>query len=71
MQPDADANQRLKELIARIEIEQDPRTFSVLVDELNRLLDGGKSAQSGPATTSESSAGRHKNTSAIQDGAIC
>jgi hypothetical protein len=71
MQPDADTNQRLKELIARIEIEQDPRTFSVLVDELNRLLDGSKSVQSEPATTPESTPTRHKNTSAIQGGSVC
>ncbi len=42
MPADTDANQRLKELIARIEIEQDPRAFSVLVEELNRLLEGGR-----------------------------
>ncbi len=71
MQPDADTNQRLKELVARIEIEQDPRTFSVLVEELNRLLDSGKSVQSEPVTTPESTAARPKNPSAMQGGAIC
>jgi hypothetical protein len=69
MQADADANQRLKELIAKIEIEQNPKTFSVLVDELNRLLDSSTSVQQAPATTPDSAAARHKNTLAIGGGA--
>jgi len=47
-QGDVDSKQRLKELIAKIEIEQNPRTFSALVEELNRLLDGGQSAKKPP-----------------------
>lgn len=39
MPTDDDTNQRVKQLIAGIEIEQDPKRFSALVEELNRLLD--------------------------------
>jgi hypothetical protein len=35
--PDADA--RIKELIAQIEVEKDAVKFTSLVEELNRLLD--------------------------------
>jgi len=36
---DDDTNWRMKELIAGIDIEQDPKRFSALVEEVNRLLD--------------------------------
>ncbi len=49
MQVDTDANQRLKELIAKIETEQNPKQFSVLVEELNRLLERQPSTQAQPA----------------------
>jgi hypothetical protein len=65
-----DTSQRLKELIAKIESEQNPRTFSVLVEELNQLLDGDKSVQSLPATNPESTPARHKNTSATPGSAV-
>ncbi len=52
MPVDADANQRLKELIAKIEIEQNPKNFSVLVEELNRLLERQPSPQARPAPQS-------------------
>jgi len=48
MQTHVDRNQRLKELIAKIEIEQNPTTFSALVEELNRLLDSDQSAEKPP-----------------------
>jgi hypothetical protein len=48
MQAHLDTNQRLKELIAKIEIEQNPKTFSALVEELNRLLDSDRSAKKPP-----------------------
>jgi hypothetical protein len=48
MQAHVDSNRRLKELIAKIEIEQNPRTFSALVEELNRLLDSDQSAKKPP-----------------------
>jgi len=70
MSADTDGSQRLKELIARIEVEQDPRAFSGLVDELNRLLDSGKSVQSERATAPEPTAAHQKNTSAMQGG-VC
>jgi hypothetical protein len=34
-----DASERLRELVVQIESERDPVRFTVLVDELNRLLD--------------------------------
>ena len=56
MPVDADANERLnerlKELIAKIETEQNPKEFSVLVEELNRLLERGPSMQVRPAPQS-------------------
>ncbi len=52
MPVDANANQRLKELIAKIELEQNPKEFSVLVEELNRLLERGPSLQVRPAARS-------------------
>lgn len=70
MSADTDANPRLKELIAKIESEQNPRTFSVLVEELNRLLDGGKSLQSQPATIPEPTSTGHKNASATPGSAV-
>ena len=39
MPTDDDTNRRVKELIAGIDIEQAPKRFSALVEELNRLLD--------------------------------
>ncbi len=45
MQAHLDTNQRLKELIAKVEIEQNPKTFSALVEELSRLLDSDRSAK--------------------------
>jgi len=69
MSTDTDTNRRLKELIAKIESEQNPRTFSVLVEELNRLLDGGKSVQSQPATTPEPISTDHKSASAMPGSA--
>ena len=65
-----DSSQRLKELVAKIESEQNPRTFSLLVEELNRLLDGGKSVQAQPATTLDPTSTDHKNASATPGGAV-
>lgn len=45
MPANAGINQRLSELIAKIEIEQNPRTFTSLAEELNRLLDGDQSGK--------------------------
>lgn len=39
MQIPLDADARIKELIAQIQIEKDPVKFTSLVEELNRLLD--------------------------------
>jgi hypothetical protein len=39
MQSRADTNQRVQELVAKIETEQDPGRFSALAEELSRLLD--------------------------------
>ncbi len=52
MQVDADANRRLQELITKIEVEQDPKHFSVLVEELNRLLEKKSSIPVRPAPQS-------------------
>jgi hypothetical protein len=65
-----DTSQRLKELIAKIESEQNPKTFLVLVEELNLLLDSGKLVQSQPATTLELTAPGHKNASATPGSAV-
>jgi hypothetical protein len=65
-----DTSQRLKELIAKIESEQNPRTFSVLVEELNRLLDDGRSVPSQPATTLEATSTGHKNGSVLPGSAV-
>jgi hypothetical protein len=70
MQADADTNQRLKQLIAKIEIEQNPRTISILVEELNRLLDSDKPVLQQPAPTPESTSGHCKNTALIDGGAV-
>jgi hypothetical protein len=48
MQAHGDIKQRLEKLIAKIEIEQNPRTFSALDEELNRLLDSDQSAKKPP-----------------------
>ena len=48
MPVDADANERLKELIAKIETEQNPKEFSVLVEELNRLLEPSMQVRPAP-----------------------
>jgi hypothetical protein len=52
MPVDADSDQRLKELLAKIEVEQNPTHFSVLVEELNRLLDRDRLVQMPPAPCS-------------------
>lgn len=52
MPVDPDANERLKELIAKIETEQNPKEVSVLVEELNRLLERGPPRQVRPAPRS-------------------
>jgi len=49
MPTNADINQRLSALIAKIEIEQNPRKFTTLVEELNRLLDSDQSDKHPPA----------------------
>jgi hypothetical protein len=49
MPTNADINQRVSALIAKIEIEQNPRKFTTLVEELNRLLDGDQSDKHLPA----------------------
>ena len=36
------ANQRAKELVARIQAEQDPKEFTALIEEFNHLLDGDR-----------------------------
>ena len=51
MSTDTHANQRVKELIAEIEIEQNPKRFSALVEELNRLLDGEETVKKPAAST--------------------
>ena len=66
----ADTDLRLRELVTKIGSEQDPRTFSVLVEELNRLLDGGKWFQSHPTTTPEPTSTDHKNASALPGSAV-
>ncbi len=65
----ADTDLRLKELVTKIGKEQDPRVFSALVEELNRLLDGGKWFQSHPATTPEPTSIDHKNALAMPGSA--
>ena len=40
MHANIEANERIKELIAAIQIEADHKKLTVLVAELNRLLDG-------------------------------
>ena len=65
-----DTSQRLKELIAKIESEQNPKTFSVLVEELNHLLDSGRSVQSQPPATLEPTSTDHKTASAMPGSAV-
>jgi len=40
MHADAGSNGRLKELVAKIETEEDPQKFTELMLELYRLIDG-------------------------------
>lgn len=40
MQSPGEPNQRIRELIAKIESEKDQTKFTALVEELNHLLDG-------------------------------
>jgi hypothetical protein len=70
MHADADTNQRLSQLIAKIEIEQNPRMISVLVEELNRLLDSDKPVQAQLTHKPEPPSGNYKKTLAVDDGAI-
>ncbi len=42
MQTASESNQRIRELIAKIETEQDWKEFTALVEELNALLDGNQ-----------------------------
>lgn len=51
MPTDDDTNQRVKELIAGIDIEQDPKRFSALVEELNHLLDSEQVVRKPPKPT--------------------
>jgi hypothetical protein len=51
MRSNGDTNQRLKELVARIETEQDAKKFTELVKELNRLLDGKQPVQKQPMSS--------------------
>ncbi len=56
MKADSHANLRLKELVARIETEQDPEEITALIKALNHLLDGGqhlKKAVAGSPTPTE------------------
>jgi hypothetical protein len=50
MPTNAGVNQRLSELIAKIEIEQNRGKFSALVEELNHLLDSQPSDKKQPAS---------------------
>ena len=45
MHADAGSNRRLKELVARIETEQDPEKFTELIQQLYRLIDGDRPVQ--------------------------
>jgi len=46
MQPDAD--HRMREIVAKIEAEQDREKFTALVAELNRLLDADQPVKKPP-----------------------
>jgi hypothetical protein len=50
MPANADISQRLSALIAKIEIEQNPKEFNALVEELNHLLDSDQSSKKQPAS---------------------
>ena len=39
MQVPPDANGRVRELVAQLQTEQDPEKITIIVEELNRLLD--------------------------------
>ncbi len=49
MQTASDSNQRIRELVAKIETEQDQGKFSALVEELNQLLDDDPPSQKAPS----------------------
>jgi len=49
-----DTNQRIRELVAKIETEKDQRTFATLVAELNRLLDGDPPIRKPPKPSASS-----------------
>jgi hypothetical protein len=51
VQTTSDTNQRIRELVAKIETEQDQGTFTALVEELNRLLDGNPPVKKPPKPT--------------------
>jgi hypothetical protein len=40
MPVDPTEQDRIKELIAQIQVERNPQAFTALIDELNRLLEG-------------------------------
>ena len=40
MPVDPTEQDRIKELIAKIQVERNPQVFTALIEELNRLLDG-------------------------------
>jgi hypothetical protein len=48
MRADANTNQRIRELIAKVQTEQEAKRFSALVEELNRLLDDNQPAPTPP-----------------------
>jgi len=48
-----EGNEKIKELIAAIQIEADHKKLTALVAELNRLLDGDENTRANPPVRSE------------------
>ena len=51
VQTASDSNQRIRELVAKIETEQNQEKFSALVEELNRLLDSDQPVRKPPKSS--------------------
>jgi hypothetical protein len=51
--PNVEGNEKIKELIAAIQVEANPKKFTALVAELNRLLDGDQNTRENPKAQSE------------------
>jgi hypothetical protein len=53
MADDGIKGEQMRELIAKIDLEQDHNKFTALVQELNRLLDADQPSRERPKSTSK------------------